>query len=56
MVAVAGYPGGGIKRSKKVRAESAEQARRIFSSAISDFSSIKVLRVYDDNCKNCKKK
>ena len=55
-VPMIGYPGGGFRRSKKVMANNAEQAKSVVLASIkSKGSSIQVLRSYEDNCKNCRK-
>jgi len=48
--------GRSFNRSKKVTANSAEQAAQIVRSSIQPGSSIRVGRSYEDNCKNCRKK
>lgn len=54
-IEIPGYPGGGIKRSKKIMAQSVGQATLIFNSSIGN-ASVRVVKTYEDNCKNCKKK
>jgi len=50
------YPGGGIKRSMRIKAENAKMAEDIFMSrAKKASSSSKVLSVQEDHCKNCGK-
>jgi hypothetical protein len=53
LVPVAGYPGGGIKRSRKIVSNDAGTATRAF---IGSTKSARIIRVYEDNCKNCKNK
>ena len=56
-VPMAGYPGGGFSRSKRVMAADAEQARMIMQATITNKgSSIRIVKIYEDNCKNCHKK
>lgn len=56
-VPIAGYPGGGFTRSKRVVANDKDQARMFVQATINHKgSSIQVGRIYEDNCKNCRKK